>query len=47
MRLPWISSRSRCQASQWGYYSKEFWAELSRHIPNWKELDVKVAGMKL
>lgn len=28
-------------------HSKEFWAELSRHIPNWKELDEKVAGMKL
>ena len=28
-------------------HSKEFWAELSRHVPNWKELDEKVAGMKL
>ena len=28
-------------------HSKEFWAELSRHISNWKELDEKVAGMKL
>ncbi|WP_017732541.1 M48 family metallopeptidase [Nafulsella turpanensis] len=28
-------------------HSKEFWAELARHIPNWKELDEKVAGMKL
>ena len=28
-------------------HSKEFWVELSRHIPNWKELDEKVAGMKL
>lgn len=28
-------------------HSKEFWAELSMHIPNWKELDDKMYGMKL
>lgn len=28
-------------------HSKEFWAELSKHIPNWKELDVKMYGMKM
>lgn len=28
-------------------HSKEFWAELSKHIPNWKELDAKMYGMKL
>ena len=28
-------------------HSKEFWAELSKHIPNWKELDSKMYGMKL
>jgi predicted metal-dependent hydrolase len=28
-------------------HSKEFWAELSRHIVNWKELDAKMYGMKL
>lgn len=28
-------------------HSKEFWAELSKHIPNWKELDDKMYGMKL
>ncbi|MFT5916626.1 MAG: putative metal-dependent hydrolase [Bacteroidia bacterium] len=28
-------------------HSKEFWAELSKHIPNWKELDEKVYGLKL
>ena len=28
-------------------HSKEFWAELARHIPNGRELDEKVAGMKL
>ena len=28
-------------------HSKEFWAELSRHIPNWKELDDKMYGMTL
>lgn len=28
-------------------HSKEFWAELSKYIPNWKELDDKMYGMKL
>ena len=28
-------------------HSKEFWAELSKHIPNWKELDEKMYGMRL
>lgn len=28
-------------------HSKEFWAELSKHISNWKELDAKMYGMKL
>jgi predicted metal-dependent hydrolase len=28
-------------------HSKEFWAELSKHIPKWKELDEKMYGMKL
>ncbi|WP_394701138.1 M48 family metallopeptidase [uncultured Draconibacterium sp.] len=28
-------------------HSKEFWAELSKHISNWKELDEKTYGMKL
>ncbi|MEG1591912.1 M48 family metallopeptidase [Chryseobacterium sp.] len=28
-------------------HSKEFWAELSKHISNWKELDTKMYGMKL
>ena len=28
-------------------HSKEFWAELSKHVPNWKELDEKMYGMKL
>jgi predicted metal-dependent hydrolase len=28
-------------------HSKEFWAELSKHVPNWKELDAKMYGMKL
>lgn len=28
-------------------HSKEFWAELSKHILNWKELDDKMYGMKL
>ena len=27
-------------------HSKEFWAELSKHITNWKELDEKMYGMK-
>ncbi len=25
----------------------EFWAELSKHIPDWKELDARMYGMKL
>ena len=28
-------------------HSKEFWAEVSKHIPNWKELDKRMEGMKL
>ena len=28
-------------------HSKEFWAELSKHIQNWKELDERMYGMKL
>jgi hypothetical protein len=28
-------------------HSKEFWAEVSKHISNWKELDEKMYGMKL
>jgi predicted metal-dependent hydrolase len=28
-------------------HSREFWAELSRHMPKWKELDQKMQGMKL
>lgn len=28
-------------------HSKEFWAELSKHIPDWKELDARMYGMKL
>lgn len=28
-------------------HSKEFWAELSKYIPNWKDLDAKMYGMKL
>lgn len=28
-------------------HSKEFWAELSKHISNWKELDEKMYGMKM
>lgn len=28
-------------------HSKDFWAELSKHIPNWKELDAKMYGMRL
>jgi predicted metal-dependent hydrolase len=28
-------------------HSKEFWAELSKHIVNWKELDEKMYGLKL
>lgn len=28
-------------------HSKEFWAELSKHLPNWKRLDEQMMGMKL
>jgi predicted metal-dependent hydrolase len=28
-------------------HSKEFWAELSKYISNWKDLDEKMYGMKL
>lgn len=28
-------------------HSKEFWAELSKHLPNWKELDERIGGMGL
>lgn len=28
-------------------HSKEFWAEVSKHIPNWRELDDRMYGMKL
>lgn len=28
-------------------HSKEFWAELSKHLPNWKNLDERMLGMKL
>jgi len=28
-------------------HSKEFWAELSKHLPNWKQLDEKVQIMKI
>lgn len=28
-------------------HSKEFWAEVSKHISNWKELDERMYGMKL
>lgn len=28
-------------------HSKEFWAEVSKYIGNWKELDEKMHGMKL
>ncbi|WCO03419.1 M48 family metallopeptidase [Psychroserpens ponticola] len=28
-------------------HSKEFWSELSKHIPNWKELDAEMYGMRL
>lgn len=28
-------------------HSKEFWAELSKYISNWKELDSRMYGMKL
>ena len=28
-------------------HSKEFWVELSKHLPNWKDLDNQMLGMKL
>ncbi|QDA61664.1 M48 family metallopeptidase [Hymenobacter jejuensis] len=28
-------------------HSKEFWAELARHLPNWKELDARVNRFRL
>lgn len=28
-------------------HSKEFWAELTKHLPDWKKLDAKLAGMEL
>lgn len=28
-------------------HSKEFWAELSKHMSDWKERDAKMAGMKM
>ncbi|WP_139856650.1 M48 family metallopeptidase [Aequorivita sinensis] len=28
-------------------HSKEFWAELSKHIPNWRELNDRMYGMRL
>jgi predicted metal-dependent hydrolase len=28
-------------------HSKSFWAELSKHIPNWKELDDQMYGVKM
>ncbi|MFT7604393.1 MAG: putative metal-dependent hydrolase [Saprospiraceae bacterium] len=28
-------------------HSKEFWAELSKYIHNWKELDERMYGMRL
>ncbi|MFK7979605.1 MAG: M48 family metallopeptidase, partial [Saprospiraceae bacterium] len=28
-------------------HSKEFWAEVARHIPKWKTLDAKMYEMKL
>lgn len=27
-------------------HTKEFWAEVSKHLPTWKELDEKMEGMK-
>ncbi|WP_461114064.1 YgjP-like metallopeptidase domain-containing protein [Spirosoma jeollabukense] len=26
-------------------HAKAFWAELSRHLPNWKELNEQLAGI--
>ncbi|PXY02531.1 M48 family peptidase [Marinifilum breve] len=28
-------------------HSKEFWAELSKHMPNWKQLDERMGDMKV
>ena len=28
-------------------HSNEFWLEVSKHIPNWKELDANMLGMKM
>jgi len=28
-------------------HSKEFWAEVSKNLPNWKELDERMGGMRL
>lgn len=28
-------------------HSKEFWVELSKHLPNWRDLEEKMHGMKL
>ena len=28
-------------------HSKEFWIEISKHLPNWKDLDEQMMGMKL
>lgn len=28
-------------------HSKEFWLELSKHLPNWKELDERMTSMKI
>ncbi|MEQ9307764.1 MAG: M48 family metallopeptidase, partial [Marinoscillum sp.] len=28
-------------------HSKEFWAEISKHLPNYKELDEQMNGMKV
>ena len=28
-------------------HSKEFWAEVSKYLPNWKELDERMGDMKV
>lgn len=28
-------------------HSKEFWAEISKYIPNWKELDERMGDLKI
>jgi predicted metal-dependent hydrolase len=28
-------------------HSKDFWSELARHLPNWKQLDERMGGMKM